>query len=322
MNEARRTLLALAAAAAGAQVLDAFAQGPAPEFKTGTVKANGLEFHFLEAGTGPLALCLHGFPDSPWTYRFLLPELAKAGYRAVAPYTRGFAPTEIPADGDYSTRTLSSDPNALHEALGGRGDAVLIAHDWGAVAAWGALGAEPARWRRAVVASIPHFSVFTQIAFSYAQLKRSFYFWFFQMLPAESVVAADDPAFIESLWRDWSPNYDPTAEMKWAKDCIRSPANLRATLGYYRDFFHPARFGSPQWMKEQTAVYGKPITQPTLYLHGQNDGCVALDDNGVKAMRAFLNKDSAVERVPGAGHFFWVEKPALVNKRAIEFLKM
>src|SRR5205085_12528686 len=108
------------------------------EFTTGVVQANWFRFHYLEMGEGPLALCLHGFPDSPWTYRYLLPELAEAGYRAVAPFNRGFAPTEVPADRHYvHTSTMVADTLALHEALGGDGNAVLIAHDWGAVAAWG-----------------------------------------------------------------------------------------------------------------------------------------------------------------------------------------
>ena len=67
------------------------------EFNTREVQANGLRFHYLEMGEGPLALCLHGFPDSPYSYRYLLAELAEAGYRAVAPFNRGFAPTELPA---------------------------------------------------------------------------------------------------------------------------------------------------------------------------------------------------------------------------------
>jgi len=85
MNEKRRALLALGVAAAGAQVFESLAQTSAPEFKRGSVQANGIEFHYLESGTGPLALCLHGFPDSPWTFRYLLPQLVNAGYRAVAP---------------------------------------------------------------------------------------------------------------------------------------------------------------------------------------------------------------------------------------------
>ena len=100
------------------------------EFGTGDVQANGLRFYYLEMGEGPLALCLHGFPDSPWTYRYLLPELAEAGYRAVAPFNRGFAPTGVPADRYHvHTSTMAADAVALHEALGGDGDAVLIAHD-------------------------------------------------------------------------------------------------------------------------------------------------------------------------------------------------
>src|SRR3954451_8608552 len=108
-----------------------------PDFERGTVVANGLEFHYLATGSGPLALCLHGFPDSPWTYRYLLPELARAGYRAVTPFMRGYAPTEVPADGRYHPSALAADVVALHQAWGGAARAVLIAHDWGAVAAYG-----------------------------------------------------------------------------------------------------------------------------------------------------------------------------------------
>ena len=66
------------------------------DLTTGVVQANGLEFHYLEAGEGPLALCFHGFPDSPFTYRYLAPALAAAGYHAVVPYMRGYYPTKIP----------------------------------------------------------------------------------------------------------------------------------------------------------------------------------------------------------------------------------
>ncbi|GAA3956400.1 hypothetical protein GCM10023085_43700 [Actinomadura viridis] len=93
-----------------------------------TITANGLEFGYLSAGPadGPLALCLHGFPDSAYSWRHLLPELAAAGYHAVAPFMRGYAPTAVPADGAYQSGALAADANALHEALGGAADAVLI----------------------------------------------------------------------------------------------------------------------------------------------------------------------------------------------------
>jgi pimeloyl-ACP methyl ester carboxylesterase len=223
------------------------------EFETGDVRANGLRFHYLEMGEGPLALCLHGFPDSPYTYRYLLPELAAAGYRAVAPFNRGFAPTEVPAERHHvHTSTMVADAVALHEALGGDGDAVLIAHDWGAVAAWGAVGQAPTRWRRCAILNIPPFQVFGANLFSYDQIKRSFYFWFFQMQAvAEEIISANDFAFIDRIWEDWSPSYDATEDLPRVKECLRDPAHFQTALGYYWGQFEPARMGSAMWAEEQ-----------------------------------------------------------------------
>src|SRR5215831_12740603 len=120
-----------------------------------TVKANGLEFGLLEAGSGPLALCLHGFPDTAHTWGRLLPALAGAGFHAVAPFMRGYAPTAVPADGAYHLGALAADAVALHEVLGGDRDAVLIGHDGGAEAAYAEAAAAPDRWWRMVTLAVP-----------------------------------------------------------------------------------------------------------------------------------------------------------------------
>jgi pimeloyl-ACP methyl ester carboxylesterase len=292
-----------------------------PEFKSGFVQANGLQFHYLEAGEGPLALCLHGFPDSPWTYRYLLPQLAKAGYRAVAPFMRGYAPTEVPAEGNYHTSVLAKDVAALHEALGGDAHAVLIAHDWGSIAAFGGAALEPARWRKCVIMNVPPLRVFEQVAFRYDQIKRSFYFWFFQMQVSDTVVPANDLAFIDGLWADWSPGYNAKEDLPRVKECLHNPANLRAAMGYYRAFFDPARFGSPAGMKEQQAAWGRPIPQPTLYLHGTQDGCIALDPETTKGVLSFVGPDSEAELIGDVGHFMLVEKPVEINGRILQFLR-
>jgi pimeloyl-ACP methyl ester carboxylesterase len=83
------------------------------------VDAGGLRFGYLEQGTGPLVLLVHGFPDTAHTWDATMPALAAAGYRAVAPFTRGYHPTAIPADGAYDTDTLGNDVIALIDALGG-----------------------------------------------------------------------------------------------------------------------------------------------------------------------------------------------------------
>ena len=206
---------------------------------TRTIATPALDFTVLEAGSGPLALCLHGFPDSAYTWRHLLPVLADAGYHAVAPFMRGYAPTQVPADGRYQTGALVADATALHDALGGDGEAVLIGHDWGAMTTYGAGAFAPERWRRLVALAVPPPGALITAFFDYAQLKRSFYIFLFQTPLAESAVIADDLAFIDGLWRDWSRSYDGSEDLRHVKDGLRDPANLAAAIGYYRAMLDP-----------------------------------------------------------------------------------
>jgi pimeloyl-ACP methyl ester carboxylesterase len=284
--------------------------------KIDTVDANGLTFGYLEAGQGPLALCLHGFPDSAHTWRHLLPALAGAGYRAVAPFQRGYAPTGIPADGAYQTGALAADANALHEALGGDGDAVLVGHDWGATATYAAAAHDPARWRRAVTLSVPPIPAMSSAFLDYAQLKRSFYMFLFQTPLAEMAVMADDLAFLDGLWADWSPGYDATADLEHVKACLRDPANLTAALDYYRATFDSSRHVDA-YAAEQESARGAG-ERPILYLHGGADGC--LDTGRVRDVERYLPPGSRAEIVPATGHFLHLEQPATVNALVLDWL--
>jgi pimeloyl-ACP methyl ester carboxylesterase len=271
-----------------------------------SVTANGLNFSALTCGDeGPLALCLHGFPDSAHTWTQLLPELAAAGFRAVAPWTRGYAPTSVPTDGDYSGTALTSDAIALHEAFGGDGDAVLVGHDWGAMTAYAAAAQAPERWRRVVTMAVPPPGVAAAAFFQYAQFKRSFYVFLFQTPLAELVVGADDLAFIDNLWRDWSPSYDGSDHLPDVKQALRDPSNLAAAIGYYRAMF-TSGFGS-----------GVP-TQPTLYLHGNEDGAFGVD--GVLETAAELSAESRLEIIDGVGHFLHLEQPTRINAMIVNWL--
>src|SRR6202165_5249528 len=123
--------------------------------KTRVVRASGIDFHLLEMGTGPLVLCLHGFPDTAHSFRHQMPALAAAGFHAVAPFMRGYSPSEPASDGRYDSAALSEDALALIDALGYK-DAIVFGHDWGAVAAYGAAAAAPDRVSKLVTAAVPY----------------------------------------------------------------------------------------------------------------------------------------------------------------------
>ena len=288
-----------------------------PEISRGTITANDIEFAFLECGAGPLALCLHGYPDTAHTYRHLLPDLAAAGFRAVAPFNRGYAPTSLAPDGAYECGALGSDADALHAALGADSSAVVIGHDWGALGAYSAASLQPGNWRRVVAMAVPPGPVAAAGYLEVDQLKLSWYL-FFQLHPlADLVVPADDHAYIARLWADWSPGYDGSTDVAHFIEAIPDPDRLSAALNYYRHTLNPA-LQSPRYAAAQAASLAIP-PQPLLYLHGTDDGCMSAT---IAARTADHLRDdgSACELVEDAGHFLHLEKPAVVNRRIVEFL--
>jgi pimeloyl-ACP methyl ester carboxylesterase len=199
------------------------------DFRTGKVRANGIGFHYLELGAGPLVLCLHGFPDNAFTYRYLLPALAEAGFRGVAPFTRGYAPTGRPQDERYQSVLLAQDAVALITAVGAE-KAFVVGHDWGALATYGAAALAPERVHKIVTIAAAHpATLLGAMATNYDMIKGGWHAYFFQMPFAEQAVMANDYEFIERWWRDASPEYDlPREVIEGVKETFRQPGVVTA----------------------------------------------------------------------------------------------
>jgi len=280
------------------------------------IQANGVNFSYLECGSGPIALCVHGFPDSAYTWRFLMPELAQAGFRAIAPFTRGYAPTSLAPDECYQTGARAADINALHEALGGDKNAVLIGHDWGASTVITAAANAPQRWNRVVAMSVPPVLIFRKaLEGNLAQIKRSWYMFYFQSALAETAVSANDFALIEMLWEDWSPGFESKDDFENFKKCVSTPDHLKAALGYYR-----ASLGNGKKIDTYNQLEAKglePLMQPALYLHGKKDGCIGVElAEEARSTCPWLE----VRVLDGVGHFMQLEDPTLVNRHIIEWV--
>jgi pimeloyl-ACP methyl ester carboxylesterase len=288
------------------------------DFATGRVEANGVAFSYLEAGRGPLVLCLHGFPDNAHTYSELLPVLAGAGFRAVAPFMRGYAPTSAAPDGRYQSVLLAQDVIRLIDALGAE-RAFLVGHDWGATATYGAAALAPERIERIVTIGAAHpAAVRGDLASSYERHKGIWHAYFFQMPFAEQVVAANDFAYIEQWWRDASPEYDPAPVIERVKATFRQPGVVTAALSYYRHTFHPGN-RDPALQRLQERASNAPTPVPTLALHGTRDRPGRLE--AFEAMDDLFPKGLEKVVLPGAGHFVHVERPREVNGRIVEFLR-
>lgn len=279
------------------------------ELREEAVAVEGAVLHCRVAGRGPLVLCLHGFPDTAHSFDALLPELAAAGFTAVAPFLRGYAPSSLATDDDYSMSAVAGDIFALMDAFGAE-DAALIGHDWGGFAAYTAANWRPERVRRVAVLAVPHLAA---PRMSWAQLRRSWYVWLFQLpwLP-ERLVARDDFRFIDRLYRQWSPSWPPGEyDLRPVKDALAAPGGLRAALAYYRAMIRGSSAALRRLMSQPTSV-------PSLWLVGSEDGSVGVEQFA-DMERAFTGPFR--KHVIPAGHFLHREQPALCQRLLLEFLR-
>ena len=159
--------------------------------REGRVTANGLRFAYLEGGSGPLVVLLHGWPDTPHTWDHQLTALAGAGFRVAAPWLRGYPPTEIPRSGYFDIGTLAVDVRELIRVLGGGDPCLLVGQDWGASIGYQVLAAFPEVVRSAVVMAVPHPAATRESLLRAEHVQRSFHWFFFQLpqLPEQALRA-------------------------------------------------------------------------------------------------------------------------------------
>lgn len=283
------------------------------EIRTRTIAANGLTFTADEAGEGDdVALLLHGFPESRWSWRYQLPLLAGLGWRAVAPDMRGYGDSSRPKGvAAYDVEHLVEDVAGMFEALGAR-RRLLIAHDWGALVAWVFAIKRRLPLDGLVIMNVPHPGTLARARSSPKQWLKSWYIGFFQLpgIPELALTAGGGRAVVRAFRGsaiDKSRFSD--ADVEPFRRNVLVPGAATAMVNYYRaNFPGLGKYGD-----------GPRIEVPTQMIWGEED--IAIGIEFTENYEPFV-ADLTLNRLPNVSHWVQQEAPEAVNERLERWLKL
>lgn len=312
----------------------------------GFLQTNNIQMHYVEAGKGDLVILLHGWPECWYSWRSQIPALADAGYHVVAPDQRGYGQTDCPGPIEsYNIAELAADIVGLVHAFGDK-RASVIGHDFGSVVAWHCALLRPDLFRSLALLSVPYIPRSSHGRSPTEMMKRlsgekMFYQLYFQEPGrAESSFEADVRESLRRLFYSASGDAAPNEKAKFIFDrsetlfeVLTSPEELpewftEDDLDYYTDMFAGTGFrGGLNWYRnldrnwERTPfLAGAKITQPVLYLAGEEDDVVTLYRRSINNLLKNAPKLWKSILIPGAGHWVQQERANEVNKLLIEFL--
>ncbi len=278
---------------------------------------NGVRLHWVEQGSGPLVVLLHGFPEFWWGWHRQIPALAAAGFRVVAPDMRGYNLSEKPKGAAaYRVGILAQDVVSLVRHLGEE-RAHVAGHDWGGVVAWRLALRHPELVDRLVVLNAPHPAVFSRELKRPRQFVRSWYAMFFQLpLLPEAIFRANDYATLERIFRESParPGAFSDDDIRLYKEAMARPGALKAMLDYYRTFARTLGGRSGSGGIDVT----QPVERPTLVIWGERD--TALNPHNLDGLERYV-PDLRIERLPDASHWVLADAPERVSELMIRFLR-
>ena len=272
-----------------------------------------VRLHYVEAGEGSLVLLLHGFPQFWYQWRHQIPALVEAGFRVVAPDMRGYNLSDKPLGvRAYRVELLARDVERLILACGEQ-TAVVVGHDWGAIAAWIAAMRHPERVEKLAILNVPHPARSLDGLLSPMQLLRSSYVFFFQIprLP-EEVIRAGDFALLRSVFRSdpVQPEALTAEDIERYIEAIAQPGVLTASLNYYRALLRNPR--------EMRALLQR-VEAPVLVIWGEKDRF--LSRRLAEPPRLWVPNLVRVKRLPDASHWVAEDRPLEVNTLLLDFLR-
>jgi epoxide hydrolase 4 len=282
--------------------------GISTELRDGYAEVGDVRLHYVEAGEGPLVVLLHGFPEFWYAWREQLAPLVAAGFRVVAPDMRGYNLSSRPGDvAAYDTAALTGDIAGLIRERGAE-SALVVGHDWGGSVAWALAMSHPEVVDRLAILNAAHPRKLSQGLHHPGQLRRSWYFFFFDLpdLP-ETVVQANQWHFFRHFLRDARPAFSPEVTERYV-EAWSQPGAASGMINYYRS--------SVRTPPKQAEAALRPIQAPTLVIWGERDRYLSPelaepDHDDVPNLR--------VERLADASHWVHHDESGRVAQLLTDF---
>lgn len=270
------------------------------DFPSKKLQVNGIELNVIDVGQGEPVLLVHGFPDTHAVWRHQIPALVAAGYRVIAPDTRGCGESQLMANvSDYKINHLVADLAAVLDALA-IPKVKLVAHDWGAVISWRFVMAHSERVERYVTLSVGHPSAYGSGGL--AQKLKGWYVLMFQLRGlAEWLLTAFNWKFFKLF------THFPEEQQQWQQELSR-PGRLTAGIRYYRanlDLILPRTF--PRISVPVTGIY--------------SDGDRFLTQGQMERSADYCDAGFRYVHVAGANHWMQLHKPEIVTLLILDSLK-
>lgn len=310
------------------------------------IETNGIRMRVFEAGTGPAVLLIHGWPESWYSWRHQITQLAEAGYHVIAPDMRGYGDTDAPEEASqYRIDIIVDDVVGILDTLD-IDQATIVGHDWGAMVVWHAALLKPERFNGVLAMSVPYAGPSKEAPLD--TWKAAFGDNFFYILyhnetggVAEAEYDANTRTFIEMLYTSPdTPRADPIItdplrsaggwvgrmgapleRPEWlAAEDINyyvsefERAGFRGGVNYYRNFDRNWHF-----MQGRDPVIGIPCA----FLAGAADAVIGgADQDGLRAMMSPVMPDlREITLVPKVGHWVQQEAPTETSDAVLRFLQ-
>ena len=255
---------------------------------------------------GQTVVLLHGFPDSPLTWRDIIKPLANAGYTVKAPHMPGYQNSYLLKHDDYRLESLGREAVVLCQELSEGSPVHLVGHDWGAAVAYMAVHTRPQAFLSFTAVSIPPiFRMIKLIPKRPLLFKHTWYQAVFQLrFVADWLMKTNDWWFHRYLWRWWSNGHSFPELISRSRERMEEPGVLRATLRYYQQAYRP---WDPSWFRLLNSE--QPFAVPTLIVAGDQDAIYGPDAQRYSIVQEDFPQGVSLELLPGVGHFVQAETP-------------